>query len=113
MKPHPVFAEVQAALLNSDCDPHEAGAQGLAALYLFIATELDGSPMAQVIGEALRTLRKVEPSAAVMSATRHASRELRQLVLANDAASVAAERSRRDTIIGFQARAKTTKVKKP
>lgn len=52
-----VFQEVQAALLDSECDPHEAGKQGLCALYSFVATELEGSPLAVALERALRDMR--------------------------------------------------------
>jgi hypothetical protein len=52
-KDNAVFDEVQAALLNSDCDPNEAGIQGLCALYSFVATELDGSTLALAVADAL------------------------------------------------------------
>jgi hypothetical protein len=52
-----VFMEVQAALLNSDCDPNEAGMQGLCALYTFVATELDGSSLADALAETLTKVR--------------------------------------------------------
>ena len=48
-----VFDEVQAALLNSDCDPNEAGLMGLCALYSFVATELDGSALALAVADAM------------------------------------------------------------
>lgn len=48
-----VFQEVQAALLNSECDPFEAGKQGLCALYSFVGTELEGSPLAAALERAL------------------------------------------------------------
>lgn len=54
---NPVFMEVQAALLNSDCDPLEAGVQGLCALYSFVATELDGSELALAVADALKKVR--------------------------------------------------------
>jgi hypothetical protein len=53
MSDHGVFTEVQAALLNSDCDPNDAGMQGLCALYTFVSTELEGSPLAGVVADAL------------------------------------------------------------
>lgn len=52
-KDNTVFIGVQAALLNSDCDPVEAGIQGLCALYTFVATELVGSPLAEALADAL------------------------------------------------------------
>lgn len=51
-----VFQEVQAALLNSECDPHEAGKQGLCALYSFVGTELEGSPLAVALERTLREM---------------------------------------------------------
>jgi hypothetical protein len=57
MSDNTVFQEVQAALLNSECDPYEAGKQGLCALYSFVGTELAGSPLAQALERALRDMR--------------------------------------------------------
>jgi hypothetical protein len=48
-----VFIEVQAALLNSECDPHEASNQGLCALYLFVSTELESSPLADALARVI------------------------------------------------------------
>lgn len=56
MADNSVFQEVQAALLNSECDPFEAGKQGLCALYSFVGTELEGSPIAVALERALRDL---------------------------------------------------------
>lgn len=56
MADNTVFQEVQAALLNSECDPFEAGTQGLCALYSFVGTELEGSPIAVALERALREL---------------------------------------------------------
>jgi hypothetical protein len=53
---NPVFNEVQAVLLNSDCDPYEAGVQGLCALFAFVGTELTGSKLAAAVEEALETV---------------------------------------------------------
>lgn len=52
-----VFVEVQAALLNSECDPFEAGKQALCALYTFVSTELEGSDLAAVVADALTRSR--------------------------------------------------------
>lgn len=57
MSENTVFQEVQAALLNSECDPHDAGRQGLCALYSFVATETEGSPLAVALERALRDMR--------------------------------------------------------
>lgn len=48
-----VFVEVQAALLNSDCDPADACAQALCAFYMFAATEQDGTMLAALLKRAL------------------------------------------------------------
>lgn len=56
MSDNTVFQEVQAALLNSECDPYEAGRQGLCALYSFVGTELDGSPLAKALERVLTEL---------------------------------------------------------
>ena len=56
MSDNTVFQEVQAALLNSECDPFEAGKQGLCALYSFVGTELEGSSLAVALERALRDL---------------------------------------------------------
>lgn len=52
----PVFNEVQAALLNSDCDPNEAAIKGLLALYTFVGTELEGSTIAAAVEEAVESV---------------------------------------------------------
>lgn len=52
----PVFTEVQAALLNSECDPNEAALHGLLALYTFVGTELAGSTIASVVEEAVESV---------------------------------------------------------
>jgi hypothetical protein len=56
MADNTVFQEVQAALLNSECDPFEAGEQGLCALYSFVGTELQGSPLSAALERALRDM---------------------------------------------------------
>jgi len=56
MPDNSVFQEVQAALLNSECDPHEAGKQGMCALYSFVATETEGSPLAVALERAMRDM---------------------------------------------------------
>jgi hypothetical protein len=52
----PVFNEVQAALLNSECDPNEAAIKGLLALYTFVGTELEGSKIAAAVEEAVESV---------------------------------------------------------
>lgn len=61
MSDNTVFQEVQAALLNSECDPNEAGKQGLCALYSFVATELEGSTLHKALGRALSEVRLPPP----------------------------------------------------
>lgn len=61
MSDNSVFQEVQAALLNSQCDPNEAGKQGLCALYSFVATETEGSWLHDALTRALTELRIPEP----------------------------------------------------
>lgn len=61
MSDNTVFQEVQAALLNSECDPNEAGKQGLCALYSFVATELENSALHKVLVHALSALRLPPP----------------------------------------------------
>lgn len=56
MADNTVFQEVQAALLNSECDPNEAGKQGMCALYSFVATETEGSPLAVALERAMRDM---------------------------------------------------------
>ena len=48
-----VFYEVQAALLNSECDPADACAQALVAFYMFAATEWEGSTLAALLKRGL------------------------------------------------------------
>lgn len=76
MKENQVFDEVQAALLNSECDPHEAGMQGMCALYTFVATELEGSPLAVALSDALTKTKALRRLPAELR------KELRNRVLA-------------------------------
>jgi hypothetical protein len=75
---HSVFTEVQAALLNSDCDPNDAGLQGLCALYTFTSTELEDSELAEAVAQALV---KVWVARAAACLPREMRRELRARVL--------------------------------
>lgn len=61
MSDNTVFQEVQAALLNSECDPNEAGKQGLCALYSFVATELEDTGLHKALEQALTSLRLPPP----------------------------------------------------
>jgi hypothetical protein len=61
MSDNTVFQEVQAALLNSECDPNEAGKQGLCALYSFVATELEGTKLHKALERALSDVRLPPP----------------------------------------------------
>lgn len=76
-KDNTVFQEVQAALLNSDCDPVEAGVQGLCALHSFVATELEGSPLAVALTEALTKMSEQNR----LSVYGYRNKELRKKVL--------------------------------
>lgn len=78
MADNSVFQEVQAALLNSECDPHEAGAQALCALYSFVATELEDSRMHIALTLALNDLRSPVPTG---PGEEHVRKELRKRVL--------------------------------
>jgi hypothetical protein len=84
MSDNTVFQEVQAALLNSECDPFEAGQQGLCALYSFVATELEGSPLAQALDRALRDLRLPPPPYPGEDASSRTRKDLRRRILQDD-----------------------------
>lgn len=83
MADNTVFQEVQAALLNSECDPFEAGTQGLCALYSFVGTELEGSPLAHALERVLREMR-LPLTADAQDGTapnKHVRKKLRECVL--------------------------------
>lgn len=77
-----IYLEVQAVLLNSDGDPYEVGEQGLCALYSFVSTELEGSPLAMALERVfteMRLPRPAEPGADVGGSRK----DLRKRVLAS------------------------------